>query len=144
MKNKNIIILIISVVIVAIIALISVKIYHNNKELNVKLYYNTRKIDFETGYIYDEIKLTNEQQEKIIEFYKKTDTKTHQHVMLAFIGMIKLEFSDGNIIAIDDNGSSYGYLEKHNGTDLIIELSNGFKEYILSIVEENRKEKEDG
>lgn len=143
MKNKNIIILIISVVIVAIIALISVKIYHNNKELNVKLYYNTMKFDFETtGYIYNEIKLTNEQQEKIIEFYKKTDTKTHQHVKWACIGMIKLEFSDGNIITID--GNSYGYLEKHNGTDLIIELSNGFGEYILSIVEENRKEKEDG
>lgn len=135
MKNRNIIILMISVAIVLIIMGIvclnkNVKLYHNDEELNVKLYYSNLEFDIETGsYRYNETELTNKQQKKIIEFYKKTNTKAKEYVDLAFIGMIKLEFSDGNVIFMDDNEDSYGY----NG-EYCIKLSNGFKKYILSII----------
>lgn len=106
---------------------------HEN-DVTVKMIYNTLKYDIEIyDYIKEEINLTEEQQNKIINFYKSTDLSNlppDKQVDLGIIGIITLEFSDGNSIAMDDNGDEYASLNHKK----IIKISKEFKQYILNII----------
>ena len=121
MKKKIIIILAIVVVLVVIGIVIFGKKEEQNKqeELNVKLYANDL-----------EIELTPEQQKQIIIFYKRTN-KRKEDVKEAIGIMVKLEFSNGNTIFFGEENSEYAL---YNG-EYRIRLANGFKEYILSIID---------
>lgn len=106
---------------------------HEN-DVTVKMIYNTLKYDIEIyDYIKEEINLTEEQQNKIINFYKSTDLSNlppDKQVDLEIIGIITLEFSDGNSIAVDNNGDEYASLNHKK----IIKISKEFKQYILNII----------
>ncbi len=156
MKNRTTIILIIILIITIIIGITIVfmkKIDENQIEskkslvpmstnnqinqennLTVKMRYNTGKYDTETyELIMKEISLTKEQQNKIINFYKNTDLSNlppNEQVDLAIIGIITLEFSDGNSIAMDDNRAEYALLNRKK----TIKISEEFKQYILNII----------
>jgi len=134
MKNKKSMFL--TVIIVIALVIIGMILLNKREEdnLTVTLYHTGKDLEFDfekSSYKYNKIELTPEQQKKIIKFYNRTNTKSKQGVELAIIGTVKLEFSDGNIIAIDDNNDSYGYI---NG-EYCIRLSKGFKEYILRIID---------
>ena len=107
---------------------------NQENNLTVKMRYNTRKYDVETyDYIKKEISLTKEQQNKIINFYKNTDLSDlspDEQVDLGIIGIITLEFSDGNSIAMDDNRDEYALLNNKK----TIKISAEFKQYILNII----------
>lgn len=132
MKNRNSIILILTIIVAL---LIIGYIYLNKQEddLTVELYYNSNfEFDFESGlYKYNKIELTSEQKKEIIRLYKDTNIEKEQYLDLAFIGAIRLEFSDGNVIIMDENDDACGYINNK----YCIELSNGFKEYILNIID---------
>ena len=107
---------------------------NQENNLTVKMRYNTLKYDVETyDYIKKEISLTKEQQNKIINFYKNTDLSDlspDEQVDLGIIGIITLEFSDGNSIAMDDNRDEYALLNNKK----TIKISAEFKQYILNII----------
>ncbi len=107
---------------------------NQENNLTVKMIYNTLKYDVETyDYIKKEISLTKEQQNKIINFYKNTDLSNlppNEQVDLAIIGIITLEFSDGNSIAMDDNRDEYALLNNKK----TIKISEEFKQYIKNII----------
>ena len=156
MKNRTTIILIIILIITIIIGITIVFMKKNDENqieskkslvpmstnnqinqentLTVKMRYNTGKYDTETyELIMKEISLTKEQQNKIINFYKNTDLSNlppNEQVDLAIIGIITLEFSDGNSIAMDDNRAEYALLNRKN----TIKISEEFKQYILNII----------
>lgn len=106
---------------------------HENN-VTVKMIYNTLKYDVETyDYIKKEISLTKEQQNKIINFYQNTDLSDlspDEQVDLGIIGILILEFSDGNSIAMDDNRDEYALLNRKK----TIKISEEFKQYILNII----------
>lgn len=156
MKNRTTIILIIILIITIIIGITIVFMKKNDENqieskkslvpmstnnqinqennLTVKMRYNTGKYDTETyELIMKEISLTKEQQNKIINFYKNTDLSNlppNEQVDLAIIGIITLEFSDGNSIAMDDNRAEYALLNRKK----TIKISAEFKQYILNII----------
>lgn len=156
MKNRTTIILIIILIITIIIGITIVFMKKNDENqieskkslvpmstnnqinqennLTVKMRYNTGKYDTETyELIMKEISLTKEQQNKIINFYKNTDLSNlppNEQVDLAIIGIITLEFSDGNSIAMDDNRAEYALLNRKK----TIKISEEFKQYILNII----------
>ena len=107
---------------------------NQENNLTVKMRYNTLKYDVETyDYIKKEISLTKEQQNKIINFYKNTDLSDlspDEQVDLGIIGIITLEFSDENSIAMDDNRDEYALLNNKK----TIKISAEFKQYILNII----------
>ena len=107
---------------------------NQENNLTVKMRYNTLKYDVETyDYIKKEISLTKEQQNKIINFYKNTDLSDlspDEQVDLGIIGIITLEFSDGNSIAMDDNRDEYALLNNKK----TIKISAELKQYILNII----------
>ena len=155
MKNRTTIILIIILIITIIIGITIVFMKKNDENqieskkslvpmstnnqinqennLTVKMRYNTGKYDTETyELIMKEISLTKEQH-KIINFYKNTDLSNlppNEQVDLAIIGIITLEFSDGNSIAMDDNRAEYALLNRKK----TIKISEEFKQYILNII----------
>lgn len=134
MKNKKSILLII-VIIIALTVIASIILLNKKEEkLTVALYYTGDNLEYDietSSYKNYEIELTPEQQKEIIKLYRKTNVRDKYDVKLAIIGTIELDFSDGNIITMDKNNDSYGYI---NG-EHCIKLSKGFKEYILSIID---------
>ena len=134
MKNKIIIILVITIIIALIIVGINFLNKEEEEKLTVALFYTGTDLEYDLencSYKYHEIELTSKQEEKIIEFYNKLNTKQKQDTQLAIIGTIKLEFSDGNKISIDNNNDLYGYINN----EYCIRLSREFKEYILKIID---------
>ncbi len=107
---------------------------NQENNLTVKMRYNTGKYDTETDeLIMKEINLTKEQQNKIINFYKNTDLSDlspDEQVDLGIIGILILEFSDGNSVAMDDNRDEYALLNNKK----TIKISAEFKQYILNII----------
>lgn len=80
------------------------------------------------------IKLTSEQEDKIINYYKNTNTKkSKDSVDLAIVGVIKIKFSNGDQISIDDNNDSYEYYKR---SGYIIRISKEFKDYLLNLIDD--------
>ena len=131
MKNKIciviLIVIIIGILVLGIINIIHKQNFENNERI-VELFYKDVSNNFSVKF--KKIKLTSNQEEKIIEFYKNTDTKTTQYLDLAFLGSIKLKFSDGNTITMDENDDCYAMYNN----EYIIKISREFKNYILDII----------
>lgn len=131
MKNKVWIVPIIIIVIGLLIFGYSYmsKNYNNiRNESMVELYYRDSSYRFPN---YEKIELTPEQKEKIVKFYKNTDTKTKQEIKLGFLGSIQLKFYDGNIIIMDEDEDVFA---RYND-EYIIKISSKFKNYILDIID---------
>lgn len=149
MKKHTYISLIIVIIILIIGIIVFLKTGKNNSGLNFGLQQNSSdvnsmdvKLKIKDGFDYDgtkfiqkynEIELTQEEKEKIIEYYNKTKKRKlspNEMVELAFLGTIDLEFSDGNSIAMDDNDDNYAVFNK----DFTIKISQSFKDYILTLI----------
>ncbi len=128
--KKYILIILLSFLIISL--LIIGIFYLNNKRnnnLTVELFLRDME-DISSEIKYKKVELTSKQQHDIVKYYKNTNTKTKHELNLAFLGSVKLKFSDGNTITFDDNDDYYA----DYNNQYIIKISSKFKKYVLDII----------
>ena len=109
----------------------------NNEEIpisnkSIKLY--IRKGNFS----YKKINISDEEKVKINDYYENcSEIPPEETMSLAILGSYKIVFEDGTELLMDSNSDSVGSLKEKGQSERLIRLSDGFKEYIRNLADNN-------